>query len=623
MEQPKLTTQSIRALASSQSFQRGQMLWQSGALSQLSIQGKVISALCEGSSAPFYQVSAELDGRGVRTASCDCPYDWGGHCKHVIALLLAYAHNPRRFAVRRDLTESLSALNQAQLLTIVTKLLKDHPELHDWIEAALAAPSISSQNNAASGKRKKVNVDVYRRRVRGIMHSLDGMRMSEAYWHVGGLVNELRSVGQTAMEFLNAGDAATALQILLTLIEESHDGIEYIDDSNGELGGFFDEVGEMLAEVILSSELNKTEQNSLLTDLNKYHDQLSDYGIDGLSIAVNAVRYGWSEMPSSPHSGRIGEAGDEEYEEEDEYEDEDEDEDEDDYDEWTESDEEISEPSIHYDSGYEPPVQSLTPLKLRILERQGRIDEYLKLSLSTDSHLSYAQKLISLGRVSEAVSHALKKLNWADEALKLAEQLSEASHLKEAIRIGEKGLKLEGPKAALGQWLAPIEEEQGRTKQAIEAWLVAFHETPSLNIWQTLKRLSGKNWNKLQPELMASLNKAWNKQPLAEILLNEKQWDQAIKVADQETYNDHLIAQVAEALIPHRPEWVIQITRQQAETLIAKTQTKYYAVAAEWLSRTKAAYKQLKQTDKWQKYLEQLKTEYKRRPALMPYLNEL
>jgi hypothetical protein len=64
------------------------------------------------------------------------------------------------------------------------------------------------------------------------------MRMSEAYWHVGGLANQLREVQESAVKFLDAGDAETALEILLILLDEASRAIEYIDDSNGELGGY-------------------------------------------------------------------------------------------------------------------------------------------------------------------------------------------------------------------------------------------------------------------------------------------------------------------------------------------------------------------------------------------------
>ena len=48
--------------------------------------------------------------------------------------------------------------------------------------------------------------------------------MSEAYWHVGDLANQLREVQQSAVKFLDAGDTETALEILLVLLEEASRG---------------------------------------------------------------------------------------------------------------------------------------------------------------------------------------------------------------------------------------------------------------------------------------------------------------------------------------------------------------------------------------------------------------
>ena len=110
-----------------------------------------------------------------------------------------------------------------------------------------------------------------------------------------------------------------------------------------------------------------------------------------------------------------------------------------------------------------------TRAKLNVLERQGRTDDYLALCLRAGEHLRYALKLLELGRPREAVSHALKHLKIADEALTLAQRLRESGQIKEAIRVGERGLRLGERKAALGQWLGPVEEAQGRKKQALEA----------------------------------------------------------------------------------------------------------------------------------------------------------
>jgi uncharacterized Zn finger protein len=220
----------------------------------------------------------------------------------------------------------------------------------------------------------------------------------------------------------------------------------------------------------------------------------------------------------------------------------------------------------------------------------------------------------------EAISYGLKHLTVADEALLLAQRLRESGKLDEAIKVGERGLKLAGRKAALGEWLGPVEETQGRRPQALEAWLAAFSENPSLTTYQTIKRLAGARWGRLKSEVMATFEKFYDKQPLAEVLLFEQEWDGAIKVADQKGAYHTVVETVAEALIPHRPEWVVRASIKQAEDLIGQTKSNLYPAAADWLKRAKAAYAKLGRTSEWQKYLQQLKEQYKRRPALQAHL---
>src|SRR5947209_10594158 len=310
----KLTEAVIRAGTNDKSFQRGRELFRGGAISNTAIQGHTLSGECEGNESPFYKVRVELDSGGIRSAACTCPYDFGGYCKHIVALLLAYAQKPKQFAVRREPTELLSDLTREQLLALVTKLLREQPDLYEWVEVTLTLPTASGKAKSKTAKRKQVDTAVYQRRVRGIMHSLDNMRMSEAYWHVGGLVGELNNVRQSAIEFLNAGDAESALQILLTLVKESHDGFDYLDDSNGELGDFFSGVGETLAEVILSLDLNEEEREDLASDLDELHDQLSDYGVEGLSVAITAAEHGWGEVPREKSARRVVEEDEDESE---------------------------------------------------------------------------------------------------------------------------------------------------------------------------------------------------------------------------------------------------------------------------------------------------------------------
>ena len=316
MSLPKLTESIIRAVASAQSYQRGYALWQDGAISNTAIQGDILTGECAGTSAPYYTLRVELDEGGIRAAYCSCPYEFGGYCKHAVALLLAYVHEPKQFARRKAPAELLVDLDREMLVALLTKLLHDRPELVDWVEAAIATPS----GKTKKGRRKAVDADVYRRQVRNIIHSLDRMRSSEAYWHVGGLVAELEEVEANAVKFLDAGDADTALAILLALIEEAGEGFEVIDDSDGEFGGYLSDIGQPLAEAILMLDLSAVERQQLTDRVKKADRHLSNYGVDSsLDVALEALEFGWETPARSRPPAQVEDQDDDEVYESDDY----------------------------------------------------------------------------------------------------------------------------------------------------------------------------------------------------------------------------------------------------------------------------------------------------------------
>lgn len=595
----------IRAGASPESFRRGEEYYRDGALSNTTIQSTLLSGECAGTYAPYYRVQVELDEAGIADASCTCLYEYGGYCKHIVALLLAYLHHPKSFTLRKAPVELLADLDHNDLVAILTKLIQEQSDLYDRIEAMTSVPSKSKKKH-----KKKVDIEVYRRHILGIVHSLDGMRMSEAYWHVGGLANQLREVQGSASKFLDAGDAETALEILLVLLEEASRAIEYIDDSDGELGGFEGELGTPLAEAILSMELSQVERARLVRRLEKLIDYAGDYGMEGnLHIAVQAAKVGWDDIPKEMEPLRRTAY---QVDEDDEPDDWDED--------WNEEDDyELPEWSGLAVSGFD----DLTEAKLNVLDRQGRIEEYLALCKKEERHLRYALKLCDLKQTVEVVKYAKKHLTTADESLQVAQRLRESRLVAEAIEIGEHGLSLNGSKIGLGEWLGPVEEAQGRTKQALAAWLAAFGEHPSLETYKTIKRLAGPDWERLRPEVMAKLRKSYDKQVLAEVHLLEEEWDDAIKVAEGRDVSYPIVETVADGVMSYQPEWVAQISLKHAERLMSEVKSKNYPIAASWLKRTKQAYKLLGKTDEWKKYLDETREKYKRRPALQNQLTRL
>lgn len=457
-----------------------------------------------------------------------------------------------------------------------------------------------------------MDIDVYRRHILGIVHSLDRMRMSDAYWHVGGLANQLREVQESAVKFLEARDPETALEILLVLLEESSGGIEHIDDSDGELGGFVGELGTPLAEAILSMELSQVERDRLVRRLEKLTDYAGNYGMEGnLDTAVQAAKYGWDDMPKEMMSlQRFGSKVHENNEPDD----------------WDENDDRNAEDDFEFrewGSPVMPGIDYLTEAKLNVLDRQNRTEEYLALCLKEERHLRYTLKLCDLKQVVEVVKYAKKHLSTAEESLQVARRLRESRLVAEAIEIGEQGLKLKGSKAGLGEWLRPVEEVQGRTKQALTAWLVTFGENPSLETYKTIKRLAGSDWGSLLPEVMKKLRKSYDKQVLAEVFLLEEEWDEAIKVAEGRDVWYPVVEIVADGVLSHRPEWVARVSLKHAERLMTEAKSKNYPIAAAWLKRAKQAHKVLGKTDEWKKYLGETKEKYKRKPALQNQLARL
>jgi uncharacterized Zn finger protein len=75
--------------------------------------------------------------------------------------------------------------------------------------------------------------------------------------------------------------------------------------------------------------------------------------------------------------------------------------------------------------------------------------------------------------------------------------------------------------------------------------------------------------------------------------------------------------------LPHRPEWVAETSRKHAGRLMVEPKSQNYPLAAAWLQRAKKAHAALGQTAEWRAYLDRVKEQYRRRPALQAQLSRL
>ena len=85
MARPEFDDSTIRALATSTSYDRGEEYMAYGVVHNLVLEGETYRAHVYGSSRYTVRV---WDDEGDVEASCTCPYDWGGVCKHIVAVML-------------------------------------------------------------------------------------------------------------------------------------------------------------------------------------------------------------------------------------------------------------------------------------------------------------------------------------------------------------------------------------------------------------------------------------------------------------------------------------------------------------------------------------------------------
>lgn len=266
-------------------------------------------------------------------------------------------------------------------------------------------------------------------------------------------------------------------------------------------------------------------------------------------------------------------------------------------------------------------ADELALARLRVLARQERYQEYLYLAEAEGQMEYYVLMLAHVGRVQEAVDEGLRMLYRPQQCLALAKLLREQEEITAAARIADHGLTLEGPKRELAAWLCDLADGIGEPERALEAAVVAFQEEPSMAAYQRIHGLAGERWMELQEEMLAYLRRISGcyAEAQVDIFLHEGLLDDAVAAVKGGRSHD-LIGRVMDAVVEHRPQWVIKEARKQAMRIIEAGQSKYYDYAVDWLVRARAGYRAAGREAEWQTYLADIRNRHGRKYKLMKML---
>lgn len=268
---PRLTEAHIRNLASGPSFERGQTYYRDGAVLEPVRHAMELRAQCEGSDYEPYQVGATFSKNGIAETSCTCPYDYGGICKHIVALLLTYVHQPQAFRFIPPLAALLAGRSQDELIALIGEMIKREPELLSLVELSVAT------EQARQGQ--PLDVEAYRRQARRALRH-ESTRAVE---------KELRALRELAARSVKAGDWLNAGAIYHAALDETVRGYDDIlreIDEDGDISVLIDEFALGLSQCLKKSKAEGPTRRAWLAAL--LEAELTDIEMGGIDLAPSA-----------------------------------------------------------------------------------------------------------------------------------------------------------------------------------------------------------------------------------------------------------------------------------------------------------------------------------------------
>lgn len=268
---PQLAEEEIRPWCTERSFERGEHYYWRRTIRDPLRQGGTLRALCEGSRHEPYRVTAELDEQGIAWADCSCPYDWGGYCKHIAALLLSWVHSPQEFAVVPETEELLDRMTREELVEGTKAMLEREPYLLHLLERREAL---------STAREIPIDPEVYRRQVAyALGRSVD---WDERF----AFASERRDIRRTADQFRKADDWANAWTVYKAIAEETMHHYGEIHDE-GEVASVIAECTEGMVNCLRQgSPSSRAARHIWIRELFQIYLTDVDYGGHGLTDSV-------------------------------------------------------------------------------------------------------------------------------------------------------------------------------------------------------------------------------------------------------------------------------------------------------------------------------------------------
>jgi uncharacterized Zn finger protein len=584
---PALTEATVRELARSKSYQRGQSYYERGAVGNVVRRRDTVRADVEGSQYQPYTVTLDFDDAGVAQTDCSCPYDHGGICKHRVAVLLTCLRDPDRINEKPPLSDVVAEVDEETLQELVVELADNRPELIEWIETRL--PTVEDAEESNDEIAGTVNLQSIRKRAEHALPKPGQQGHNDAYAEAERMAAELDDLITQAEQALDDEDGETAVDILevVTEVLATNRWPDLLPHDATQLYETIATLGETFTEALLIAELDASERDEFAEQLTDWNDKFRRFTARStLTVAAEAAREGWDDEDLQAALAGNLEA----------------------------SALDTDEPTF---------VDGHITARLAVLDRQERTAEYLNLAQAAGKSQAYAEMLARTGKPQQAVTTAIESVASQQGLLEIAKTLRDQDHPDAALEVAEHGMSIDGiDRDTVAEWLRDRAASMGGDELALRAAKVAFEESPSMSTFRAVEEIV-EDWEQTRSELLATLR---DQQPssshAAEVFLQEELYDDAIDVAER-TRRASVIEPVVAGVKTERPDWTIETCKAQAEPIIEQGKHDSYATAVRWLRQAGEAAQAAGQLEDWREYVEGLRDDHYKKYKLRPMLEEL
>jgi len=589
---PTLSEEEISDWTDSRSLVRGEDYFQVGAISNPRLQGTRLLADCEGSGPTPYRVEMSLGEEGIVSGYCSCPVGGAGDCKHCVALLLTWLHEPEEFLTQEIVQNHLAERSREELVALIEQMVARHPDLTALLEMPISGVSTTSATLDPAVIRRQVD------------SAVDNMGY-DGGWRRRGYGNDaqLYSIASQGSDYLAAGEVTNAVAVFTTLAEGVIESYDEMYDDEGEIVSVVDGCAEDLGECLKGTTDPNLRKQIFQTLFAIYQWDLGEGGIGG-GDAAHAVLQTETTADEKAAIADLVRA-------------------------------ELPAQSANSENNWR--AKALGGFLLQLEAETLGDEDYLRLCRETGRIEDLVRRLLELERSSEAAEAAkgapiheflaLSRIIYAAGHTRLAEQI--VAEQMEQIGRTEKWKTQEFHQQVISWMLV-----RDAASEALPLALLLLDESKRLAPYQQVREIAGKIgvWPEIQRSVLGKLEAQKEFSLLTQIYVEEKRVDDALAALalaekPQSRFPYHansasLRLSVAQLAEESRPQAAIEIYCAVAEQEINGRQRQTYASAAGYLKHAKTIYTRLEDIATWTALIAHIRQEYKRLRALQDELNK-